>query len=108
MDFRQNLPTFYFNYDTAQTDHELVAAKTGYTIEVASLYIMVDTAMSVVFESGGSTARFRAFPAANGGAALPASGGQSIFDCLEGESLTVTTSGAGACSIVGSYYYAKV
>ncbi len=108
MNFGQNLPTFYFNYDTAQTDLELVAASTGNRVAVASIFIMVDTAMDVTFKSGGTTTKFRAFPGANGGVAIPASPGQSIFETDSGESLTVTTSAAGKCSIVGSYYFERV
>lgn len=104
--YNQNLPKAYLDTAVQATDTELVAAKSGYTIEVASLYVMADTAMTVTFESGTSTARFKVFPAANGGVAIPA-GGQSIFDTLSGEGLYVSTSTAGNCFAVVSYFYEK-
>ena len=105
MSYGQNLPKIYSSTSTAQIDTVLVPAKAGYTIEVASIYIMVDSAMTVTFKSGVTSKRFEAYPTANGGLIVPASGGQSVFDTEKGESLTFSTSSSGNCFIALSYYY---
>jgi hypothetical protein len=79
-----------------QTDTVLVAAPNGNRrIAVAYVFGMADTQMTITFESGTSTLKWKLFPAARGGAGPTAPLGEYLFKCGPGESLTYTTSVAG-------------
>ena len=79
------------DYTTAQSDDALVAAKSGYRIKVAAVYVMSQVAGEATFESGGSSVVWEVYPGDSGGAAQSAPAGEFLFGTAAGESLTVTT-----------------
>lgn len=103
MDYGIQLPEARVQSSTALTNHELVAAVTAKQVHVASLFLMVDTAMIVTLKSGRETLKFQAYPAASSGLDLAFVGGQFRFSTDVGESLTVTSSTDGEIFVLVSY-----
>lgn len=88
---------------TAQTDTELVAAQTGRTIKVASVFVSSAAAMTVTLESGTATRKLEAYVGANSTFDAAGGAGGFLFECAAGEALTFTTSAAGATFVSVSY-----
>jgi hypothetical protein len=89
------------NPSTAQTNAELVAAVTGKSVRVSSIYVSSDTEMTLtIVNSDAHTILWRQYVGARGGLVLPVG-----FHSSVGEGLDYTTGASGNVFVLVGYEF---